>query len=444
MAFSPDDPALLKDPNNPNGQQQLSGQGAQGLGGQGAVQNTGGSGQDPFAGQSGVSTAGVGSGGTGGWTNIQAYLNANKGNTGSSDALSKQVGQAFDQEDQTFKDQSGQARQQAQGEVDRSNLGTDQASKLVSQAANLYSYSPNQNADANLGGGDPYKAIIDQFQNARKAYSGPSSFSYNSPTYSKVQDYGSNLGTDQGFGALMQGIYNSSAGGRLTSGQQALQTQLDSNNPLLSQARQSLLDRYSGLTGSINQGAQDTDQFVKNAAGQVGSNQSALDQYLSGEATKDRDSLTHKADAANIHANDFATKLSQELSRLTDYKYNPTDSNDGRDPIHVGVHPQVQANDQNITGADQERNSWNVIQDIFGRPEQKIGHADQMYSLNNPQFSVDDYPAEALNGVHSFQDMVNQDGFKELFDRGLLNKNYFDDATSPLSDVQGGFVPRRI
>lgn len=424
MAYTAQDDTLL-DPNKQNQQGQQGGQAG------GATPNTGGSGQDPFAGSQGVSTAGVGSGGQGGWTNIQAYLNANQGNTGSQDALNKQVGGQFDQEQKSFDDSSSGAKQKAQSEMDRSNMGQDQASKLVGDASNLYSYGNQPQAASS--GADPYKAIMDQFGQARQAYQGPQSFTYAPDSYAKTQNYGSNLGTDQGFNALMGGIYNQSAGGQMNSGQQALQTQLDTNNPGLQQARQNLMNRYSGLSSGIQQGTQDTDQFVKNAAGTVGTNQSNLDQYLGGLATTNRNQLDRRVSGANSAMNDFGRILHTNLERSV----NAPD--DGRSNVAVQVTPAMLADEKNIAGADQQRNSWNVIQDILNRQDQKINPATQMFDPHSAQFNISGLPPENENGVKTLDQIKSDPFFQGLYDPSIID-NYFD----PMSGVSGGLVGRRI
>lgn len=222
----------------------------------------------------GVSTAGVGPGGTGGWTNLQSYVNANQGSTSSADYLNKDANTAYDQEKQSLNDESTQAKSQAQSSVDQSKLDQDQAAKLVGQASNQYRYGvPQQSTD---------------YQNTIGQIDAPFGVQYQAPTFSHgmsadAQNYSSNIGTDPGFQAIMSALYNKAAGGQATPGMNALQQQIDTNNPALLQARDEQRSKYAALPTDETQSIQDTNSALQGAQAQVGQNQQSLTDYLNSQ-----------------------------------------------------------------------------------------------------------------------------------------------------------------
>ena len=111
---------------------------------------------------SGVSTAGVGAGGTGGWTNIQAYLNANKGNTSTADTLGKDVNSQFDADqkrigdDAESKKSAATAAAQGPSNVDFSRKGGKADGYFEGGATNVYG---DGTYGTNNGNGGPAQAI---------------------------------------------------------------------------------------------------------------------------------------------------------------------------------------------------------------------------------------------------------------------------------------------
>lgn len=215
---------------------------------------------------SGVSTAGVGAGGTGGWTNIQAYLNANKDSGGSANALNSQIGGAFDKEQNNLQSSANDTKSQAQSQVDKNNIGTSEAANLVAGKAN-----------------DPSTVSrVNQAVNAQ--YQGPTSWGYGMS--GQAQNYGQGVsGDDNAFQGLMNNFYNDAAGGHLNSGQAALQNQFDVNNPALQAARQNLSSRYEALKNMASSTGQDVSNSIKSAQSAVGTNRDALRGYLTDQAT---------------------------------------------------------------------------------------------------------------------------------------------------------------
>jgi hypothetical protein len=253
MAFIQDDDKLLENQN----QDQQNQAGQQGSSDPAAV--NGGSQSTSVSGEP-VSTAGVGAGGQGGWVNLQSYLNANAGNTSTADKLNSDYGGAFDKEESQLNDQSSQAKTQAEGE----------ASKLKDARANERSYvdtavskNPTVDKDAN------FNAVKGYLNNA---YSGPQSFNYDLSQQTK--DYGENV--NRSLPDMLSTVYDSAAGGRMTSGQRALQNQLDTNNDAVTKAQSSLRDRYSALTQNAGLKNQETQDAINNAMSAYNTDQAGM------------------------------------------------------------------------------------------------------------------------------------------------------------------------
>lgn len=237
---------------------------------------------------SGVSTAGVGAGGTGGWTNIQAYLGANKGDNGSATALSDKANTQYDNEKNNLNTKASETKTQAQSQANKITDAQNNSKEWVSSAAKAYDYGGQQNDDYNNQTQKLRSALYDQ-------YGGPSSFAYE--TSADFQRTGSALKDNSAFNNYMNDIYKDKAGGTLTSGQGALQTQLDVNNQNLADARKNLLSRYSGFGDEVNNVVKDTDTAIQSAKSSYGNNQQNLKSYL-GNLANDYDSQQAQAEAA--------------------------------------------------------------------------------------------------------------------------------------------------
>jgi hypothetical protein len=252
----------LQDPNQAQGQDQASGQTVPLSGSSGGVITGATGGQAPS-----------GAGGQGSWTNIQAYLNANKGDTGSANMLNKQSSDTIGKEKQNVDQQSSQAKQQAQGQADQVNYSQDKASQILQDASKNYNYDSTQPQN------DAYNQDTSQLKNALSAkYQGPTNFAYG--ISSDAQNFGQNLNSNPGFNQIMGQLYNKAGGGKMTSGQLALQGQLDVNNQALNQARQNAIANYAGLGDYVNQNATDTNNAIQGAQNQFTQNQQNLLGYL--------------------------------------------------------------------------------------------------------------------------------------------------------------------
>jgi hypothetical protein len=274
------------------------------------AQQTSGSSADVGSGSGGVSTAGVGAGGTGGWTNIQSYLEANKGDTGSSQALTKQVGSQFSNEQNALSQGAQDFLNQGQKQVDDHKISNDQADQLIKQTGQNYAYS-----------GDPstaYKDNVSKVQHAvHDQYSGPTSYSYgfSQPT----QEYAQDLNDNGGFDQLMNNVYSNAAGKPISRGQYQLQKQLDVSNPNLNKARQDLLNQYTGLTTTRDKTVGDTTNQLKSLAEQFGANQNSLNDYLSKEQTSYGNAIANSEQAAKQSYNDEFTRGAATTPSLYDY-----------------------------------------------------------------------------------------------------------------------------
>lgn len=304
---------------------------------------------------SGGSPGVSGAGGTNGWTNIQAYLNANQGNNSSANALNNQVGSAFNQDKQNLESSSAQAKQQAQAQVDQNNISQDKASSLIQDAGKNYSYGSGPQSSQ-------YQGDIGQLTGALSAkYNGPTDYNYG--LSQDTQNYGQALGNDQGFQGVMSALYNNAAGGSMGQGAMALQTQLDQDNPAVAQARQNLLSQYSGLTNEQNQTVADTQNAIKQAQSNFGDNQNSLKSYLNQMGTGDQSALNNQVQAYdNFIQNDI-----NQLPALTG-------ANQYSDWSYA-LNPNSGPNTGNVMGVDQQRNEWNSIQDVLGNAAGKINYA---------------------------------------------------------------------
>jgi hypothetical protein len=301
MAFVGTDDKLL-DPN-----QQSQGQGQAQQSPQTQMPMNGGSGGDVVSGTSSGTgsqsqpsqTSGQqsGTGGNGGWTNIQSYINANQGNTGSSDLLQNKVGGQFNTEKNNLDTQATGITQTADAALKPVKDAQTNEGDWLSQAQKNYSYDGTQNED--------YKKATDGFKTALGAtYSGPNNFSYG--ISNDTQNYGNALKDDSAFKQLMGDTYQQKAGGQLSGGGRELQSQFDANNQGLADTRQSLMKQYAGLGDYATQKTADTNSALSSDAKQFTDGQGALKDYLGKQATQYETAQQQKENQAR---NDYNTNL---------------------------------------------------------------------------------------------------------------------------------------
>ncbi len=283
---------------------------AQGGQGGGASPLVGGGSQNVGA-NLGQTAAPAGRGGSsGGWVNLQTYLGANAGDTGSAQALNQTVGSQFDKEKDTFNNDSSAFIQNAQTQVDKEKISNDDADKSIKNAATEYNWQgkPNEN----------YQQTVDKFQNALTGqYKGPKDYAYGFGA--QTQGYGDQLKDSTGFDGLMSNVYSRTAKSPLTSGQFELQKQLDVNNTALVDARQNLNQRYDQL-------GKDRDAVVKSTTDSLGglekqfrTNQNSLRDYLGSQANSyDTQGAQAEADARAAYNKEYTTGQSSIGDSLYD------------------------------------------------------------------------------------------------------------------------------
>jgi len=206
-----------------------------------------------------------GSGGASSWTNIQSYINANKGNTKSSDLLNQNVGSTFDAQKENLDKTSQDALQGSQTELGKLKL--DSGSALQGVQNSPYNFNGPQSA--------AYGDLTGKAQSTLGAkYEGPKDFQFG--LSGQAQEYGQGLQDNQ-FGGMLDNLYQKASGGKLSPGQLALQRQFDAQGDsanALTDARNNLLGKYSGLTG-------DVENTVKNTQNSISGN---LEKFNAGQA----------------------------------------------------------------------------------------------------------------------------------------------------------------
>ena len=249
-------------------------------------------------------------GAQGAWTNIQAYLKANEGNTGSANYFDNKVNQTFDKEKETAQKQADDIKNQAKDTLEKTSIGQDKASQILNQASQNYSYSGKQ--------ADPYQQQTGQLKTALTSeFSGPREFNYG--LSNEAQRFGQ-VGDQGAFKNIMEGLYNEAAGGQMNRGQLALQRQLDVSNQNLNQARDNAVNKFGTLNQDINSLAQNTTQDLQGIEGQFRGNQEALKNFLSNQAnTELQNKAKAEADARAAFDKAYGAKSGQATASYDEY-----------------------------------------------------------------------------------------------------------------------------
>lgn len=379
-------------------------------------QTTGVSGPATVGGGAPVSSAGVSGGGVGGFANIQAYLAANQGTGNTGQIVQDQVGGQFDQEKQNLNEQAQQTKDQAKQAVDQNNIGQDQASKLIQDAGKNYTYNGPQN--------QAYTQIQNQLQQGVSGtYSGPKTFSYG--VSGKTQQYGADLNNDQGFKGLMANAENEATGGRMGSGQLALQNQLDTADSRVNDARNALLARYSGLTGDIDKTSADTNTALGDYQNQYATNEQSLSNYLSGLGGTNKKAVDDAMAAQNAEeariknetgSDRYADTTTAKLPTgafLTRYlgngqsaqSYDPFTNGWINDRTNFLSYKGDNATEENAAGVKDQRNQFNAVMDALGKSGDKINQADQEHQKGHYEFDdakVRDFYNKLYNGAWDY------------------------------------------
>lgn len=240
----------------------------------GAVVESGGA-----PGQAAPAASGVGAGGQSRWTNIQSYLGANKPSDKIAQTFSQPIAGAF-QNDQSTIDKTKSDLGSYKGPQEaQASLGQAMASaRNAGTAGNPF--------DTDSSG---YKQAVSDYQNSQK-YAGPQGFNLSAESQNQAQA----LNDQKTYEQRLHDIYQGAAGGQLNLGEYNLQQQLDQDNPYLANARQNLLNQYSGLGNQVNQTNADIVNAQNAAAGKVQSNKDYL-QGLQGQLADGRDAYQFNA-----------------------------------------------------------------------------------------------------------------------------------------------------
>ena len=318
-----------------------------------------------------------GTGGNNQWTNIQSYLGANQGQNSQRANAIGQAGQSIlDKEKSAFtakKDETIGAAKKAAEPV--TSLGTDKASQLIQQAA--------QSGQ----GSEQYTQAVNPLKQAYTAqYSGPTSFAYG-----KSADY-TNLakqaGDEQQFKNFLSQFDRNAQGGReLSTGQKALQSQLDVVNPELEAKRQAIADAAKSVGSEIDTGAQDVGSELSGIQNQFQTGKQSLMDLFAKQKTSSKADIDKAAN--DLNANNAATiaavnaerdriaSLSKDQNsrfvrgvkngKTSDYAINKAD--------YYGYDPGDMATAANVGGVDTQRNVYNTISDIYGTKDDMIAKA---------------------------------------------------------------------
>jgi hypothetical protein len=262
------------------------------------------------------SAAPQGTGGSQQWTNIQNYLTANEGqNKQRADTVKQQASGIFGQEKSQFEQKAQEAKSSAEKATEPvRSVNQDAASKLISEASSAQK------------GSEGYTKAIDPLKKAVNTQIAPAqTFSYG--LGGEAQEVGGNLG--QGKFSNFLGMFDKKLqGGRdLSTGQRALQGQLDVQNTDLEAARQGLESEYAGLQKQVDTGAVDTNKYVQDLTSGAMKAQGDLRSYLEGQGGQSRADIdaaiaahNQQFDANQKSFNDYTSQVNALRDQLTNAK----------------------------------------------------------------------------------------------------------------------------
>jgi len=251
------------------------------------------------------SAAPQGTGGSQQWTNIQSYLTANQGqNQQRAEGVKQQVQGTFGQEKQQFEQKAQEAKSSAEKATEPvRSINQDKASQLISQASS---------ADK---GSQGYQQAIDPLKQAvNTKIEAPKGFSYG--LGAQTQELGQ-VQDQQKFGNILGMFDKKAQGGRdLSTGQRALQTQLDVQNPFLEQARKDLANQYKGLTSEIETKASDVNKQVGDLYSQGQKAQDELKAFLDSQASGSMSNLERMVQENNAAVDKSESEYQQYINDL--------------------------------------------------------------------------------------------------------------------------------
>jgi predicted acetyltransferase len=277
------------------------------------------------------------------WTNIQAYLGANKDNNSSSKLLEDNVGGALDTEQKRFDKESTDITNQGKTKAEDST-------NIVNQ------FQPNLDQSAGGAGNSDYSGKANSFLNSQFGIQ-----SYTFATDGKAADSYNNLKKDDTFYNQQNDLYKKATGGQLSSGQGALQTQLDTNNENLANMRSGILKKYTGITDDVGTNINKVNTDLNGYQNTYDTNRS----NFGTTARTNNSSLNTQSNAYQNQINDINTErqnvLNQPYWRRENGQILPTmnfrnEINNEYDQRAAPVSSSKNAND----------NKWNYIKSILG------------------------------------------------------------------------------
>lgn len=397
----------------------------------GQPQGGGSSGGDGgFVSTSSSGAAQQGSGGQGNWTNIQNYLNANKG-VDSSGVLKSQFTDKLGGEKSRLENEATTAKDTAAAERAKV-VGTDKASQLIQDQNNYkvestsnyndsYDTTPyttgttttgttglkssgglavggNTNKEWNVyGKGDNYDSTVGTLRGSLDAkYEGPDSFNFE-------QDQGLlNRGELLGGGLdeykkFLGDIYGDAAGRGLTQGQRALQSQLDMSSSNFGANRQNAQNALGDYKSAYDTLVPETQSAIENAMSGFATGQSDLRNYLNSSQTDymgEIDSAVMNQLVQQKARKDMGVgeRGVEQLNYNTDlYGYTPAHHKVNFERKNFFDFTGGDVNAGNAVGVDNQRNYANLIESILGDESQagSIEQAQNARKLGSYEYSDD-------------------------------------------------------
>jgi hypothetical protein len=285
------------------------------------------------------------------------------------------VGTEFDHEQSRLGDESKNHTTMADAQRAKT-MDATQAKSWVDNAAKSYAYGGAPQTDY-------YKSGTQAVKKAQSAqWEAPTSYNFN--LSQNANKYAEGLQQPQ-FRGFMDQVYGEKTGQRLGGGMLELQHQLDTSDPSVEQARQNLAQRYQTLTGNVNQTVDQTNKKITEAKNIFDSNKAGVNSYLNSQSQQDQDAVDARVG---------------DLRKVQDYYTNTvndqTKGNDQYDRTGFAYSGQ-NADRQNATGVDTQRNRFNTIMDILGS-ENMIGKSNP-YQLGNIRYDIHGKPYTGETGA---------------------------------------------
>lgn len=297
------------------------------------------------SGQAGGGQSGqaLNNGGFGGWTNIQSYINANQDNDASAKLLDSTVGAEFDKEKSRFDSESSKMTNDAKSKADESVGFVNNFQNNINNAA-----SGNFNND---------------YANQAKSFLG-SSYNPGQFTFSlnqNAQNYGNNLKDDNSFYKMQNDLYAKTTGNPLSTGQQSLQTQLDTSSDKLAQARNSAYDKYLNNFGNMDTSISSVNNQLNDYGKQWADNKNKFASDLENQNTAYQNDYS----AYQNQLSDFdRNKKSREQSA---FRNAPAAGDDWLSSEMSNIQQEY---DQSVANANNawnpKNNQWSYIKSILG------------------------------------------------------------------------------